>query len=842
MELKRGGQKPSSYIQKALSELFQDKHRKDKNVWREMNDVGQRIDLMINGKQFLRRNPYSGGWGFIDLDGGQRPFNILNNLKQNLLTKWENANPDILIRAVAGKGAKAMSAARAADTINNYYERQFYNSWFTQQEALMGMTFGTYLDRYRFDDSKVSMSVLHDIFETKDVSFGEGYGFCGDCQYSGKASEFKSQMGGDGPLAQAKCPQCRSTAVEVEEGPKGAFQSVSGQQKSQVGDLVCELLPFPACRFDLAKRPEDSSWFMYRQRIPKGEVTRVLGNVLIPNGNTDSDNGLEVLRALQKQGQPLGGRSQFGNQRRDDDGDRDTITFDELWLGPSDYAHINLIGDEETVEGDKLPKGKLIDFFPDGLCAVGLNGMAVVLALYPEKHKSHLVSGTWFMRSQTGAGRGLADVVETQTIMNTLNNQALDYMSSTYTPAIGYDNQIWTGSKMKYIGTPKTNIPFDLTKLPEGRKLHDSIFQFQPTAIPGQFFSFAQDFMSLMAQKQSMVTDFNNGEPGITGQNTTATAAEIDQSNADSINQPIFKIKAEARKRGSEITIDLFRKHFPMKRYFDLGGTYGVQQGIELSSADVCTELVFDVVRNSEMPKGPFERRKNRMQFFGVFGGFEGYAMAQQSMPRLVHAIEQDFDVDLETDDYDAVNELCLKRLHQMEEAAEVGVTDPAVLISAITPPISAVELQLKEKAEWFANWLSEDQGQAASMPLRAACELLAQGQFAGAVDLHAKMAMGEGTIQAAQMAPAMMGQAALEPDQQEETNEPDATAVLQMQQELSQQRHEAKEGQADRDHELEVIAAEGKRDKEVASHDAKEKIKIEKSKPVKPKPAAKKK
>src|SRR6185369_2375264 len=117
-----------------------------------------------------------------------------------------------------------------------------------------------------------------------------------------------------------------------------------------------------------------------------------------------------------------------------------------------------------------------------------------------------------------------------------------------------------------------------------------------------------------MFQKTSGKSDYAQGEPGITATNTTATAAEIDQGNADSINQPIFKIKADARRRGSEITINLFRQHFPMKRYFDLGGKYGRQQGIELSAADVCADLVFDVAKNSEMPKGPYQKQKNRMQ------------------------------------------------------------------------------------------------------------------------------------------------------------------------------------------------------------------------------------
>jgi hypothetical protein len=149
------------------------------------------------------------------------------------------------------------------------------------------------------------------------------------------------------------------------------------------------------------------------------------------------------------------------------------------------------------------------------------------------------------------------------------------------------------------------------------------------------------------------------------------------------------------------------------------------------------------------------------------------------------------------------------------------------------------VELQLKQKADWFASWLSTDEGQDAAMPLRVAAEMLAQGQFQGSVQQQSIVAAGEGTVQAAAMAPAAMGQAALEQQASGESTEPDPTAAMQFEQELTQQQHEASESAKDREHELAVLKVEGQRDKDVAQHDATQKIRIEKAKP-KPKPAAK--
>lgn len=844
-ELQRGARRPDSYIAKAIKERFDYFHRKDTNIFREICNVGQLINLFANGKHFLMRNPIDGSWGALPLkDSGpssQRALNIMRNLVQNLLGKWENSNPDIIIRP--GRNLDTViSAAKAADTVNNYYERDFYNHWFSQQEGLLGMTFGTYIDRYRFDDAKVSMSVISEIFEQKEVTLGQGIAWCAECGASGAPEQFQPPqaaptLGGDGPLMrQGQCPHCGSTAVDIQRAPSGTIPSVAGQQQRQIGDLVCETLPLPACRWDLAKRPEESSYFIYRQDIAKGAIHRLLGNVLIPGGDGERDYGLEVLRALGLQGSAVQGRSAYGNVGQTDEKRKaDTIQFDEFWMSPDNYADINLIGDEKTVEGDVLPKGKLTDVFPDGLCAVGLNGMSVVLALYPEQHRKHIVSGTWFMQAATGAGRGIADTVEVQKQFNTLNNQALEYMSSTYTPAVMYDNQILTGTKMKYLGTPRTNIPVDLTKLPDGRKLADAIHQFQPTAMPAQFFNYAQNFLNVMFQKTSMVSDFANGEPGITAQNTTATAAEIDQGNADAINQPIFLIKADCRKRGAEITVNLFRQHFPMKRYFDLGGQYGRQQGIELSAADLQADLIYGIAKGSEMPKGPFQKQKNRMQFMAAVGGGAGLSQLQMSDPETINEMKQEFDVDMLRDDHDEVNEICLRRLEQMQSAEKAGVDLPEVLMMAIRPPISMVELDLEKKSEWFARWLSTDQGQAASMPLRAACEMLAQGQFQGAVQQQAQIAMAQGAVQAASAAIPAMGQAAM--NQQEPQVDPQAE--MQAQQEAVQQQGQFQENERQRQHEKKTQESQQKHELKASKVDADNKIRIERAKP-KSKPAAK--
>src|SRR5262249_29165650 len=157
----------------------------------------------------------------------------------------------------------------------------------------------------------------------------------------------------------------------------------------------------------------------------------------------------------------------------------------------------------------------------------------------------------------------------------------------------------------------------------------------------------------------------------------------------------------------------------------------------------------------------------------------------------------------------------------------------PELLLQAIDPPISQVELQLEEKAHWFAAWISTDEGQQASPSLRAAAELLAQGQFQGAIQQQATVAAGKGTVSAAMQAPGAMGAAQLEAAQQQpESQEPDPSAVLQYRQEQSTQQHEAEQNALDRSHEMAMLDKEEQKDKTVSEAEADDKIRIEKAKP----------
>jgi len=829
IDLRDGAKLPSSKITDALKKKFQYYWNKDSLAWRSILNIGTQVELFFAGDQFPVRNPISGAWSIIptanisNSNSQKAALNIMHNYYANLESKWVGSNPDILVRP--GKNVDQCAiAAKGGQVVWDYYNRRFYSPWYNRQECRAGTTFGTYLNRIRYDDSVKSMSIIQDVFETKNVQMGDGIGACPDCGKIGPAQDFAQNpegvenFGGNVGI----CPDCGGMA-QVEQPPSDDFQSVSGQKTEDRGEFVCEQLPLASCRWDLMRRAEESSWFIYRQETTKGALQRVLGNVRIPGepGNQESGmlDGLSQVRNLAFAGQAVGGFA-HGNWNEMSQYLKERVAFDEMWLSANDIADINLQGDEKTVGGETLPQGKLSDVFPDGLCAVGLNGMAVILGLYGETHKSQISSGVWYIKGLSGAGRGLADSVEVQKQFNRFANQQATYHDTIGTPAIGVDKQIMPAGRAKYIGTPNMNIPFDLTKLPEGRAMKDALWQFQAAPFPAAAVQYYQQMLNVVGQKTSGVTDYNQGEPGITQKNTTATAAEIDQSNADVLNQPIFQGKAELRKRNAEITMKEYPKYFPMKRFLHIAGKFGEQQGVELYGSDLEADLICEVVTNSEMPKGPFTQRKNLATLFQITQGGLGYSQLKAADPKLAANLIQTFDVDLDDDSFEDVADLCRKRLDMMKDAMNAGVSDPVALISAIQPPISRVEPYLDQKGRWFSEVLDHDEMQQAPMPLRLAVELLAAGQFMGAVQQQSTMAAGQGQIQVAAATPGAMAQQSMQPEPEQPQVSPDALVKTQadaqqqvgQQQEAERQRqHESKESNAQRAHDIKIKKMEVK-------------------------------
>lgn len=756
LALQRGNTKESSSLQDALKERFQHHYRLERKVKDELDSMGFMIANFIMGRHFVRPNPWlTGQW--LPYTPQQSPttkraLNFVRFWTTNQLWKWGLSNPDVI--AIMGIDTEeAREAAEAADVIIEHYERKFFKPFITIQEALDGLCWGNYIWDIRYDDSQHSMTALRPLFQPQQVTMpGTGFGTCGECGFSAPAEAFPNPVGPISP-----CPECGGQALV--EGPATAeIPSVVGMEEIPLGDLTAKLRPFAGSSWDLRYRVEDSSWFIGMQRTSLAAVHRLLGNIRLPNAGEGADNvGLNILDKLPWMGESGGGRAAIDNRKRNLY--EEPVTVVEYSLSADDIADIVLRQPEETIDGQTIEAGPLLNTFPNGLVAQGLNGLNVITGIFAEHHRDALVSGVWHANPGSGTGQGLNDLIEVQKRFNSDDSVVHDFMRANSTPAMLVRQEaLGEQDRAQYLASPRTNIPINSQNLPENLKLEDIVRPaFTPQNVPGTTFQYIYQKLNDFAQLTSHITDFTGGMPGV--KNSTATGAQITQANSNALFTPVLQMKGEVRLRIAQIVLALYRRHFPVERYFPLKGRYGRQQGRYLSGANLSTDITLEVVRDSELPRNSYTKREDYTTFLTLLGGVEGYKMARDADPEFVVELERAFNFPMKSETYNQIASLCQQRLQQMKTVAEL-VPDPTLVVMSINPPLAPEELNQELKAKWFAEWLDDDEGQRANPVLRMAVQLLIQQLFGGAVMQGAQIAAGMGAVAAAggAMAPAAPG------------------------------------------------------------------------------------
>lgn len=740
------------YVCDAIKERFSEYIKREDSTRRELIAAGELVGHMIQGDSILERDRYSDSWIVLHpkkKDGSaQRAINFMQYFCDAVATKLHSSNPDVICQPTTNT-EKSRQAAKGSAAIVDFYEKRWYRGWYAIQETLNLMTYGTSISRIRHDAQVPGAKVLRSIIENKSVTLGDGAGYCGACEYSGAGTEFQGVDEETQQQAYA-CPQCGSNAVTVQPPATAEMPTVVGTEEINLGEFVLDLMPFPGCWWDLRVRPEESDWFIYQRRIGLAHARSLLGNVAIGDG--EQDIGLDALDRLAFMGQAVDGRARA--DRTAGWINKAQVNVAEFWLSPEDLLDITIKGDERTVGGQTLPGGKkLAEAFPKGAVAVGLNGFKHLLGLYGECHRETIASCVFHARPNSGAGRGVQDMVEVQKRFNRLDSQQLDYLDAAATPASIYDPEIIQADDAEYLGTPRANIPANLRMLPESRSLSDAVHQLQPMSPAGAIVQYTQQFLTQAFTTTSHAVSVANGGM-VNNRNETAHGAAIAEANANSLVQPMLLPRAGQRQRIAELLVPLYAEQFPIEREFVLGGKYGRAQGIAIKGSDLLdAEVIFEVVPGSELTESSITKQFKLKEYYGMFGDMPTYMLIKQQEPEFVAHLEREFNVAQMEGGYDVAALVCERRLGQLKQFAGIGIFDPVILNAALDmpfdpaadmmlqqvaqqlnqllqPPVITEEPQHPQKRQWFQAWLDEDEGQEAEPLLRGLVRLMIRQHF----------------------------------------------------------------------------------------------------------------
>lgn len=804
-----------------------EKYRREKErIWKEQILLWEMIYLFVEGKQVLKKAKHGGGWRAVPIpdrtDSPIYALNLVGFYSDNIKAKWTQSNTDI--KWQPGRDTDdALGAVRAADIIHGHYARKLYTESFRQDEAALAQC-GKYA-RYYYYTEDIEAYARREKYGTAQVGFGDGAFFCADCGASGPAGQqpvgagmapgaagglgleaaavgagpegalladpaapaHERGVAGTGPGAgQAvggggldayglgaateqtdiagepsgagpggfACPDCGSSNVEVESAPPVEVQTLEGYEEYRTGDICCEEVPAFELKHDISLSPQDSPYLIRTRRLRTSILESKFPFLKIRSGKSD-DPGVRASEAL-KESSYTGRRTRAGGE------DDDYADFIQVWLDPCLYSGLALKEAYRTLDGNEIPAGtRLADLFPTGMYVCRVEGVDGVVEVRDEHHRDFWVGGVYRKRALSSLGSGIEDMVEGQRQYNLMTSLEYTILRTCANPATLYEESLFPNGVSTYLGHPLKNLPVKTMGLPEGRRLQDVVHQLTPQPPTQAHFQYTQG-LDIYLQKASRVTNVGLGQ-ALGLDNTTATASEIADANAQGLFAPQLALKAEVDRRGAEIVVKLYKRHCPDERYLSLAGRRGKQDGVWLRAADIGTDLYAEVVPESYLPQTSRERQVRLKGLLQDVGGLPGLKLAMSEMPALLEQLTETYDVDLGAEDYTAAATVSRLRIEQMKaavpmlgiamagmpptqmaadpvtgEMAEVPV-DPvaeagAFLLGVLQPPIAPEELGHIAAIQFLRSWLTDDEGIEAPPELRAGVIAMVHAHLEGAL------------------------------------------------------------------------------------------------------------
>lgn len=839
--------KTPSRFEQSFREWFTNKLNYQRQSWDSHYSAAQLVALFRKGEQLLVRRPFGQPGYYVrpiqnDDTYRQTAMNLMTFHSQISESKLMAVNPTVNMRP-GDDTPEAIASAQACRPVVDYYESEWYTAKFTRREAIRLLTDGIFIHQVRWNPFKGALSVPTRQVSKIDQQVDPGEGSCADCNYEGEAEEFEPNDFG------YTCPNCGSEATDVRPPETQTLSQISMGSPQPVGEPEVISSSLASWRWNLAVDLEKSSWAIKRQYVTPGTIKLAIGDVVIPASASSDDYGLDILHALTYSGQAFQGQAMNSQYGRDQSKERPTMF--EAWLSPEDQAEIEC-DEGETVCGVTMPKGRISNFFQgQPICVVGFNDGALILATYAgESQQNEVVTCQWYMDAESGAGRGMEDTAAVQKRFNAVDGQIYQGLATTATPPVFIDMRMLREDNGQYLFKPGVNQNVNLSMLPVGMRMQDAIFLPQPGQVSQQFMLYGTEFLGKnMANLSSLAVEFSDL---LSIDNRTATGAQISAALANSLYGPMLMSKAESRVEIAKKIVCLQAKFGVASRFFPGKGD---AKGREVSGRSLKGQVIFELQENSHLPVTPYSQISDVTALLQAFGGNPMLLTElKQTDPELFRAITRPFaGLNLGIDSDDEVSTLCLTRLEQMKEAFEAGVDDPNELVGMITPPVSKVEPNHKDKADWFSDYLDLDNGQKLPLPLRAAVE----NMYWLHINLQSQKDMPQAATQglvagigaAAQAAPSALGQMALQGGQ---AGEPDQAAEQQHEHELADKEHamDAAKHLSDQDHQLKTKALEGniqlavtkqqgENAKETARIAGENAIKVARARP-KPKPAGK--
>lgn len=801
--LTAGQDSPEGDLCDQLKNLFNELDKQNEVFFEALSETAYISAATVQGRSQWEFDFYRGGLLTLRASDPKanpnRPqsFNKAQFQISRILESLSSSNPDFE-PADMFKNWRHEEQVRKVKALVNHYEPLFWNHHFNLEQANSLLMTGMAIEELVFNASAKKVPVYAEKWGVARVPVSEDGGMCFECgleapseAFSGGGSpeiaeigaaaregdqEAIELMGMEPQLFAPQCPQCGSFNVETYEAEEAEVPSIEGFERFDVGDFELHDLPAQRCRFDITVRPEDSSYFIDKQYFPSGKIKYVLGKDLdLPPASEDTC--LEYLRRMASISPAL---YQERQHSYDVDLRRNTTLF-KMSIGPEHTSQIMVPkGTGKSVSGEKLKEGKtLADCFEDGKCTiVGFGNGDVIYGIYGSGHGERISTSVFLSRPNSGAGRGIEDMVEIQKRYSRLDQQHLAAVDAANPGYLFVEGSIDENHlRRMHHPSARTPVRFDLV-----RQLGDIsrvARQMQPAQVSPQLFSYAAELEKMMQMTAHNITMSGSV---FDARNDTATGARILEAAAQAIMIPILQSKAEMR-RG---TIKNLLRQYP-KVFSEISRDYALKtgknsfSGVSLKGDEIDPDIDLVIVANSQIPQNFYLRKVDYLGFLNAVAEAGGYQQLKETDPAMLQQIAGIFAVDIGDDAQSSVERICRKRLQDAvakapmiiamieEEAMQQEMAggmqpesldpeggeqeiapDPMMMalmaiVGSVEPPIRPEEASHQAKSEWFRDFVESEEAEDMQAFERDICYAFVRAHKEAAMQLMAadQMLMG---------------------------------------------------------------------------------------------------
>lgn len=695
--------------------------------WREQTDQARMIFNLLSGKLVMKNDLHGQGVVFLQpLPNARRDRSNFPLFPQNFETlkaKWRKSSPLIRVESW-GDGYRSEIAMDEVNTVVKYYFRRIFNGMYELNEANDALGFGTYITQLFYDDKLNQIRQAVPIIKNESKVVLPGYGACHDCGFEGNPTDF-AKTG----AAMPQCPECESyRTTKMVEDTMAEVPKVVGADEIVQGDITGRLLPFSSVRYDPHFTPHESPYFRLSEYVPLRMVRSMFGDQYEIHESESDDYGLNVLDHLAARGgntEGLGENVHYGN----DGVLNNRVPMRTVWLKPEEYIGFKLPTPEKTISGTIPADVPFEEIFPKGLCYTSTEDYRVISGVFAEE--VHLASASYFIQPHSGIGKGISDAADIQKDLNELHSMAMAGLKRFGASGIVIDKKAGlTHENVRDLFKPNKAVFAEIGEhgIDDIKK---AVMQLDLNPVNQVLPQFTIALSNLM-NMAFMNSDFTAGMVQDVDIDTLG-GQELAHAKTEEGRGGILTGKVSHRILSAKAIITLFRQHIKLPMWLSKGDAserQGRQKTVFLSGMKIPTcDLTFEAVPDSELPSNQYEKRVAAREMIEKGGGLPALIQAVQLDPKMTGWYTQQFGVELPMLDSNELQLVCLARVDQIKELAQV-FGDPESILMNLTKKLQVREQQHLLKAEFVAEILDDDEAIEWDPLVRATVELLIERHY----------------------------------------------------------------------------------------------------------------